>query len=296
MPQKVRNIRSATGEAIQTVVHRMTIRVGHGTMSFSMPDAEGNILFEPYVVKSGVSIAANLREAFKTSDFLMSAPNKARVLIDGQVMLVPIDQFDESQMQSLYEYTFPGSRQSVMTYNVLPDLNAVAVFEVNKDLRLVLEDHFADVQLISAVTPVWRHLHQRSYTGIHQKLYGYFHEQRLDIFCFQQNRFKFANSYEIRHHRDAIFFLLYVWKQLKLNVRTDELHLVGDLFRGDGKAASHAIRTKHEEIERKELLDELRKYVQKVYVLNPSADFNRAAVTKIKGMPYDLQTLFVKGR
>jgi hypothetical protein len=44
------------------------------------------------------------------------------------------------------------------------------------------------------------------------------------------------------------------------------------------------------------MISELRKYIQKAYVINPVADFNRAQVTQIKGMPYDLQTLFVKGR
>ena len=44
------------------------------------------------------------------------------------------------------------------------------------------------------------------------------------------------------------------------------------------------------------LLSELKKYLQKAYVINPVADFNQAPVTQIKGMPYDLQTLFVKGR
>ena len=50
---------------------RLTIRVGKNTLSFTTTDstnAEQPITYEPYVVKSGVSIAANLREAFKTSD------------------------------------------------------------------------------------------------------------------------------------------------------------------------------------------------------------------------------------
>ena len=44
------------------------------------------------------------------------------------------------------------------------------------------------------------------------------------------------------------------------------------------------------------LFAELRKYLQKAYIINPSADFNRVPVTNIKGMPYHLLTLFVKGR
>ena len=149
---------------------------------------------------------------------------------------------------------------------------------MNKDLRLVIDDHFKDVKVITAISPVWRHLHQRSYTGTRHKLYGYFHEKRLDIFSFQQNRFKFCNTFEASRANDSLYFLLYVWKQLRLQPEYDELHIVG-------------------EIPEKEWLQaELKKFLQNAYIINPSADFNRHAITEIKGMPYDLQTLYIKGR
>ena len=44
------------------------------------------------------------------------------------------------------------------------------------------------------------------------------------------------------------------------------------------------------------LIEELKKYLQKAFIINPTADFNNHPVTEIKGMPYDLQTLYVKGR
>ena len=58
----------------------------------------------------------------------------------------------------------------------------------------------------------------------------------------------------------------------------DELHIVGEIP------------------EQEQLLRELRQYLQKVYVVNPSADLNQAPATTVKGMPYDLMTLLVKGR
>jgi len=256
----------------------LTMRVGRYTLSFSMPESEGRVTFEPYVVKSGVSLAANLREAFKTADLLQQPPTRVRVLIDSPMLMVPVELFDEDTMAVMHNHAFPNCEQDAVLYNVLPDLNAVAVFSVNKDLRLVIEDHFPTVKFISAVSPVWRHLHQRSYTGTRNKLYGYFHERRLEVFSFRQNRFKFCNSFDVPHVQDALYFLLYVWKQLQLAPQYDELHIVGDIP------------------EREWLVDRLRTYLQKAYVVNPVADFSRAQVTGIKGMPYDLQTLFVKGR
>ena len=265
-------------EIINNLNHRITIRVGRGTLSFSMPDNEGRVVFEPYVVRSGISMAANLREAFKTSSLLMQASNRVRVLIDSDVLMVPVELFNEQDMAAWHQHAFPDSGQDAVFHNVLPDVNCVAVFCMNKDLHLVVEDHFQDIRLISALLPVWRHLHQRSYTGARHKLYGYFHEQRLELFSFRQNRFKYCNSFQVRHPHDALYFLLYVWKQLQLQPKYDELHIVGDMP------------------EQEWLLAELKRYVQKTYVINPVADFNRAQVTEIKNMPYDLQTLFVKGR
>ena len=44
------------------------------------------------------------------------------------------------------------------------------------------------------------------------------------------------------------------------------------------------------------LLQELKRYVQKAYIINPEADLQQTAVTDIAGMPYDLMTLITKGR
>ena len=154
------------------------------------------------------------------------------------------------------------------------------MFAINKDVKTVLEDNFGDVKIVVALTPVWRHLHRRSFTGARGKLYGYLHDQKLDIFSFHQNRFKFYNQFETARAHDILYFLLYVWKQQMLNAEHDELHLVGEGLTD----------------EQSELISELRRYLQNVYIINPSAEFNRAPVTKIKGMPFDLMALFTKGR
>ena len=201
-----------------------------------------------------------------------------RVVLDSDVLMVPVEQFDEQTMETMYNHAFPGREQILLFYNVLPDLNAVAVFSMNKDLRLVLDDHFRDVRLVTAIQPVWRYMHQRSFTGVRYKLYAYFHEKRMEAFAFNQNRFKFCNSFDVNRPKDVVFFLLYVWNTLQLQAKYDELHIMGDI---PGEQAT---------------LDELKEYLRKVYVVNPAEDFSQHPVTAIKGVPFDLQTLIVRGR
>ncbi len=260
---------------------RLTIRVGDNSLSFAtirMAEAEATVVFEPYTVRSGVSLAANLREAFKQAGLLAAQYRKTLVLADAPTLMVPIEFYREDCLQEMYYHAFPNRKGMVVMGDALPDLNAVAVFGVNKDLKLVLDDHFADVGFGAAMGSVWRYLYRRSFTGGRGKLYGYFHDRKLELFRFGKNRFKFCNTFNVDNGHDAAYFMLCVWKQLGMDNESDELYVVGDLP------------------EREWLLGEMKSYLRRVYVVNPAGDFNRAAVTQIKGMPYDLMTYYIKGR
>ena len=170
---------------------KMTIRIGKNTLSFTMTDTtdkERPVIFEPYIVKGGISMTANLRVAFKTVNLMATDTRRVQVLVDTPSMLVPIEQFEEEDKEALFDHTFPTKMgKRIVHYNVLPELKAVCLFAVSKDVEVSIGDRFDEVQYIQAMTPVWHHLHQRSYTGHRSKLYGYFHHKQLDIFSFQQN-------------------------------------------------------------------------------------------------------------
>ena len=257
---------------------RLTIRIGRHTLSFSAVDANNanGIVFEPYTVRSGISMAANLREAFKEIDLAANGWSRAMVLIDSPVLMMPVDEFRDNLKETLYRHAIMGHDGETVMSVVLPSLNAVAVYSINKDLKLVLDDHFSDVRFTHVCAPVWEHLYRRSFTGVRQKLYAYFHDKRLDVFSFQQNRFRFTNSFDTNLVPDAVYFMLNVWKQLAFDNRRDELHLVGELP------------------ERDALTQELRSFIKNVYVINPKAEFNRAPITGINNLPYDLMTYFMK--
>lgn len=260
---------------------RLTIRVSRHSLSFSSANADGNsgeVTFEPYTVKSGMSMPANLREAFKTASLPGMGFNRALAMVDSPVLMVPLDLFKADDAEQLYRRSFTQSEPDRVAYNVLPELSAVAVFTINKDLKLVIDDHFADVVVNCAMTPVWKYLHQRSFIGSRGKLYGYFHDRKLELFSFNQRRFKFCNTFDAANAHDALYFILNVWKQLALSPEHDELHIVGDIPEQDW------------------LVPELKRFLQRAYTINPTADFNRAPATLIKGMPYDLMAYYVKGR
>ena len=250
---------------------RLVIRISKNSLSFSTTDG-AQVVFEPYALNSSISIAANMREALRTVEMLRQPYHRVLVMVDAPVLMVPAEEFDESAVDEQYRHAFTRVEQRVVMYTVLADLNAVAVFAMPKDLRTV-----QSVRFVAALTPLWNHLNKRSYTGQRGKLFAYFHEKHLDVCSFVQNRFRFCNSYEVSGASDAIYYMLAVWKQLGLSADHDELFLTGDI------------------VERDELKEELDQFIKRIFIVNPVGEFNRASVAQIKGIPYDLVTLYVKG-
>lgn len=97
----------------------------------------------------------------------------------------------------------------------------------------------------------------------------------MEVFAFERNRFLFNNSFNTRNAKDAIYFILFVWKQLALDQQRDELYISGEIPEGD------------------DLMQPLKKYVAKVSRILASSDFNRAPMTALRGITFDLLTLYL---
>ena len=93
------------------------MRIGRDTLSFSKHLEDETVINEPFIVKSGVSMAANLREAFKSSELLAEAQGKVRVLIDTDVLMVPIELFEEATKEAMFYQAFPSRNQEFVYLN-----------------------------------------------------------------------------------------------------------------------------------------------------------------------------------
>ena len=260
---------------------RLTIRLTSGGLSFSVvdPTKEEQISYEPYVMKSGISQAANLRYALSTAVLTNEDYQRAQVIVDSPMLLIPLDEYNNDEKDELYRHSYPQDDQTIPTIvesMVLHQFNTVILFAINRDVKTVIEDHFKDVRYSHVCVPVWQHIHHRSFTGPRQKLYAYFFDGQVNVFSFQQNHLRFVNTFANANANNASFFLLYVWKQLGMDQQRDELHLLGTIP------------------EKEEFVEELKKYLKNVYTLNPVAEYNRAPITQIAGIPYDLVTLYIR--
>lgn len=249
---------------------QLYIRISKNSLSFAMDCGDEGICYEPYEVKAGISMAVNLREAFKTSELLRKAPLKATVIIDSPTMLVPIEEFQAEEMEEQFHMVFSSCKGEAIEMSVVPALKNMAVFSMSRDLKTVLNDHFEDLRIKPLMSSVWEYLLRRSYGSNNKKLYAYFHDGKMELCCFQRTRFAFVNTFEADSPENAIYFILGVWKQIGAMAKVDDLFICG----------TPALKDK--------MNGELKQFLARIFYINPAADFNRAPATQILNMPFDM--------
>ena len=108
--QYVTHIMADTTNNISDKKLRLTIRICKDNMAFSVgdPQESGQLVYEPYHMNAGISIAANLREAFHVSELLQSGYKRVLIELDAPVMLVPTDEYAGQDIEgTLSSYLSP---------------------------------------------------------------------------------------------------------------------------------------------------------------------------------------------
>ena len=209
---------------------RLIIRADASSLIFAIGSSTSphSFITECYQVNRSISLAANLRTFFGTSELLQSGYTKVVLLLASPVLLVPLEEYrSDSDLTSLYLHTFILGDNSLLQCNVLPWFNAVSVFSVDKALKSVVDGHFCDVRIVNVRESVWQYLRHYALSGDRHKLFAYFHSHQVDIFCFARDRFRFSNTFDASRSNDVVYYLLSVWNHLGLDVHVDELHLIG---------------------------------------------------------------------
>lgn len=255
---------------------QLAIRLAHGSLCLAIgdPKTDGRLTVETCETNGGISAAANLRQAFGSSELLQSGYKRALMLAESPVVLIPMEEYDERQAPALYRYAISGHDKDDIARAEMTELGSVAVFAVNHDVRTVLTDHFADVNFLPLVLPVWRHLYRKAFTGPRQKLFAYFHERRVDIFRFDRGRFRYANAFDCDHAHDALYYLMYIWRLLGMSATDDELYICGEAPHSDW------------------LFENLKKHIQRPFAIDPATDFNISAIARRDDIPYDIKALY----
>lgn len=245
-----------------------TLRISANSITIAQP---GNPPSGETVMGKGVAAALLVRQALDHP--LLTQAANVRVMVDTPVLLLPQGEHDEEEQGILFDYTFSAHQHDTKLTTVIDDMQCVAVWPLKHEVKGAIDNRFAHAQYMPAALPVWRTLHHHARSSKEHRLYVYGHDQKIDVLCFMHNRIRFSNTFSAEHAHDALYYILYVWRQLAMHDERDQLWLYGTL--------------PHEEW----LLPRLRHHLPQVQMLARNEGLRHPQWADMASLPIDIITL-----
>ena len=265
----------------ETTIHKsLSIRISTDGLSFCIyaPAGLPRYTYKTVEVKPVVSMAANLKEALRTEPLLQQPYQRVNVLITTpQFTTVPAVAFDREHVDDVFHFVFPGTERTHVSYNLLRRAGIAIIFGLDKNVRQLLLDDFPRARFYASASTLVEFFSERSIIGKHRRMFVYLHDGEATIYCFNQGRMLFANTYSVNGIADAQYYILNIWQQLGFNQLDDALSVVSD---GERSA---------------ELVDKIRYFIKDVSLIERNEDFRDTVTRGNTTIPYDLQALLVCG-
>ena len=244
--------------------YTLSIRLGTDGFSFSLfnpLNKENSQQIIEYTVDESISLTANLKRAFTQNDWLSNRFRRVNILmVTKRITYMPLDFFEDEQMETFFYYNHPKSENEILLYNILHQNNIVTIFGMDKSAYHLLSGQYDNIHFFAQVTPLIDYFSSKCRLGNSRKLYAHLRKEQMDLFVFEHGHLLLANTFTCKNSSDRLYHLLYIWKQLGLEQERDELHLNGHL------------------IDKDELLNQLRSYIKQVFIMNPVTNLDFQAI------------------
>ena len=222
-----------------TEIKKIIINVLNDKFKFSITGTDGTQAEHEYAINKKMSVAANLREVFREQSYMKAARTTpdgipcihAELKVSTPVVLIPVE--EEYDPETSYNISITGYKYDEKCVKEIPLLDAIAIFPLNRDLKMVVEDNCSEIEVSNNIIQVWQTLYKNYFKGTQNRnLFTYFYNDVMNICYFEQHRFRYANSFKMTNIDDMLYYILYVWKQLGMNKETDILSLCGEIPEG----------------------------------------------------------------
>ena len=180
--------------------------------------------------KDLTTVFAQFKEAYFDNSFFAFPLKNIRIInYLSKFTLVPRLLFDEKQKEKQMRFLFSSIEGKILA-QTLQQPEIVILHELPKEIADFFQRTFSEAQLVHCSGELIHYYAQLPATRKTAQMYLYQEDNQLYITCFSSEKLLLCNSFESRNASESLYYILYIWKQLKFDQRNDLIHIPeGDL-------------------------------------------------------------------
>jgi len=144
--------------------------------------------------------------------------------------LIPMPLFDPSEINTYLKFSHIVSKDEDIISNSMINLEAFNIFSIYKNLREKITSMFPDSTISNiSNTLIEGILINYKNQNIKNKVFVNVRNSYFDVIIIHGKRLIFFNSFKYKTKEDFIYFLIFVFEQLRINPEEVELVLLGNI-------------------------------------------------------------------
>jgi hypothetical protein len=209
--------------------YRLILRLQPDNYAFALFNPSNNKLFyyQEMAYRKKFSKLENLKEFFFDNSFPVLLYKKLQVLVySAKFTLVPSILFEEKNEEAFFDFNF-HQRSGICLSHFLQQSHVHIVYEMEKDIYDFFHRSLICPEFVPHIAPLTGFFQQKSLSDNNREMVVSLHKDTMDVLCFSHNELLLANNFVARNTDDSLYYILFAWKQLKMDQLKDTLFVIG---------------------------------------------------------------------
>ncbi|GHT64668.1 hypothetical protein FACS189451_12390 [Bacteroidia bacterium] len=241
------------------------------SFSFHCPDDPEFYFFYKVNPTEQMDAFSVFKDLYFDNDFFMYPFQKTCILVFSPLFTyVPHAIYSDKYKEDFIQFIF-SEKEGKMLDHSISFAKLRVLYPVSEEVYDFFVRSFNEPQFIHYSAPLIVYFHSPEIQQKNRQMIVNVHEKGIDLFCFSRKLFLLGNHFPCEKLQDILYYILYTWKQLKLNRFVDSLFVTGE-------------RSQNEE-----LIKRLRLYIQHVRP-EPLPDGYQFEIIDTTNIPFELAT------
>ncbi|MCG6186417.1 DUF3822 family protein [Maribellus maritimus] len=220
-----------------TQEYLLSIQISLGGFSFIVASAKENRLLAwkntPLTITSVQFLQKRFQEWLDMEEILKQQYQKVHLIFDTKEFVpVPEKYYEEQESKKLVESVFElSSSEFEIAENQVNVHDLRLLFTLPKGLKGYLSEQFPDLEIFHPLTICIENLPEIS--ADRNGLIILFSSGYFYLVLFREQKLLLANSYNLSHKNDIIFYTLSTTKQYHFNPTKTDVFIAGDIYGGE---------------------------------------------------------------
>ncbi|WP_410880780.1 DUF3822 family protein [Myroides sp. DW712] len=217
-------------------LHKLIIQVSLQKFTFIIQEIESKQIchFASEGFNQNRTIEDQLHSLFAKHEVLSSSFEDILVLHDSNLnTFVPTELFDEQALGSYLQYNTKVFSTDFFAFDELPGKKMNNVYIPYVQINNVLLDKLGEFTYQHINTPLVQHIVDLSAHSTAIEVYAYVQKDHFELIVIQEGKLILFNSFLYNTAQDFIYYLLFVYEQLKLDPETTPLKLLSRIEKED---------------------------------------------------------------